>query len=187
MRPIWPSPIRNNVTPATGEGKRVIMNADREIPAWYHRDLTKGSPDVVATISGVTRSKATYYFTGAIREFIRARKIPIAIAIALDMDEMAVVARLEFEPGGDGHNEDGRWRSIYTYMDIESFAVLWNEQPGRIHGIPSDRITLHLNPNDIQFPTTVGTEPYDAVLFFKDDRFWLAPDMDMLLKEKKAA
>lgn len=154
------------------------MNISEQMPSWMERDLTGDSDDVVATQSAVMMHQGRWLFTGMLGEFLRVRKIPRSLSIACDMDACACVMRMEFEKGGDGMNADKRWRALYSYMEIESFGLLWNVRPKSVHGIPSSRIDLALKSDTgVRWPVlAVGGIACD--LFVKDGRFVAQPDPD---------
>lgn len=151
------------------------MDKDSSLPPWMQRDLTENSDDVVPITSSIMFNGTRHFFTGAIGEFIRSRKGPRSLDMALDMEHQACVVRMEYEPGGDGRNRDQAWRALYTYMDLESFALLWNREPADVHGIPSDRIALHLKETDLRYPI-LTTQGHHGLLFFENGRFWVTPD-----------
>lgn len=145
------------------------------LPEWFSRDLTSASEDVVPLVSSVIHIDGEPYFTGAIAEFVKAYKIPNRIDVALDMDQWACVARLEFAKGGDGRGRDRGWRALYAWLDVEGFALLWNSTSTVVNGLVETPVHLGLRPNDESWPTTVGGEQADIA--FVDGRFRIAPHL----------
>ncbi len=155
------------------------MKIETKLPEWMDRDLTKQSPDVVPDTTGIMHTGSRYLFTGSIGEMLGLRRIPRALEIALDMDRLACVVRIEFEEGGDGENPRGKLRALYTYMEIEGFALLWNALPSEVHGLPGEAITLFLAANETRYPVLIG-DGVQGDLFFDEGRFYAAVNPNFL-------
>lgn len=154
-----------------------MIKTDLTIPDWRLRDLQPNDEDVILTWNDVhsDAERKSWFFTGSIGELIRARKIPRSIDIVLDLEDQFAIARLEYQPGGDGLNEDGDHRSLYAFLSFESFAILWNTKPDNVSGIPGDRISLHVNPSELRYQTTIDDVP--VILWFEDNEFKITIDM----------
>lgn len=157
-----------------------MMIADRILPAWMDRSFEGDLDDTIPAWTAVhtDESRENWFFTGVVGEMIRMFKLPLSMEIALDMDLMIAIIRVEFEEGGDGRNDAGGLRAIYTFMSVESFALLWNLRPESIHGFPAEAITLHLNANDEKWPA--WTAHLRTLISFDGERFVVEPDLEHL-------
>jgi len=153
-----------------------MITTDLIIPDWRLRELSEDDDDVILMWNDVHSdpTKTKWFFTGSIGELIRARKVPRSIDIVMDLEERYAIARLEYEAGGDGLNEDGRHRSLYTFLTYESFALLWNQKPEGISGITGDRIALHVNPSELIHQTMLDGIP--SLIWFEDNEFKITID-----------
>lgn len=143
------------------------------LPAWFDHATSMSDPDdgIVLAHTGVMVDGDAFYFTGATEEFLMALKIPKRIEFALDMETFTGRVRLSFERNAeDGKNAAGQWRALYTLMEIEAFAHLWNSSTDSVHGIPSDKICLHLKAADTAYPVILGNG-HHGDLIFRDGRF----------------
>lgn len=129
-------------------------------PAWASRNLKAEDEDVInGAFSGIAIHDGEWFFTGPLGELLRDLKIPRKVDIHYDLERASCYARLAYayprqgktDPS-DGQNEDETWRVLYTAFTEISFALLWNERPFRIHGLPSARIALHLTTGDARAP-----------------------------------
>lgn len=160
------------MTDASGRCNHAVMIATTELPSWHARDFSTKRPDVVPAKSTLFyAADGPLFFSGIIGELLRVERIPLRIEFLLDMEAMVSIARLEFEPGGDGTNAKGEFRSLYTYFEVEDFAKLWNIRPDQVHGILGRDISLHLLPSDGHWPVQMGDGI--AALYFENDRFHL--------------
>lgn len=157
-----------------------MMIADQILPAWMGRSFEGDLDDTIHAWTAVHTDEARerWFFTGVVGEMIRMFKLPLSMQIALDMDMMIAIIRLEFEEGGDGRNAEGKLRSIYTFMSVESFALLWNLRPENVHGFPDEAISLHLHPNDEKWPARTGH--LRTLISFDGERFVVEPDLEHL-------
>ena len=149
-------------------------------PAWAARELRAEDEDVISgAFSGVALHEGAWFFTGPLGELLRDLKIPRKIDIHYDLERASCYARLAYaqprqgkaDPA-DGQNEDETWRVLYTAFTEISFALLWNERPAAVHGLPSARITLHLTPGDARAPFVFsGDVPADLCYDDKAQKF----------------
>ena len=166
-----------------------MITTDLIIPDWRMRSLKMSDDDVIPTWNDVhsdsTRTK--WFFTGSIGELLRARKVPRSIDIVMDLEDQFAIARLEYQPGGDGLNEDEEHRALYCFMTFESFALLWNMKPDSIGGISGDRIALHVNPSELRYQTNVEGIP--TMMWFEDNKFKITVDTPRVVErlEKELA
>ena len=153
-----------------------MITTDLIIPDWRLRQLKPNDDDVILTWNDVHSdpSRQKWFFTGSIGELIRARKVPRSIDIVMDLEDQFAIARLEYQDGGDGLNEDEEYRALYAFLTFQSFALLWNMKPESVSGIPGNRISLHLNPSELRYQTTIDGVP--AMMWFEDDEFKITID-----------
>lgn len=167
-----------------------MMRADHEMPSWMNRAFGNEEADnmVAWTRVHTDAGQTEWYFTGMLAEMIRMRKLPRNLDIALDMDMALAVVRMEYEEGGDGQDAEGKFRALYTFMDIESFGILWNYRPSSIHGFPDEAVSLHLRDNGVPWPSRIGAIPTNITYDAAKDEFVIELDyLNVDLKELEAA
>lgn len=161
------------------------MKKITELPAWYDKaiSLTERNTDFVVAHTGVMIEDGRYFFTGALEEFLKARKIPRRVEFALDMESFEARVRLSFEDNArDGKNAAGHWRVVYTMLEPESFAHLWNAEVDEIHGLKSDQISLYLYKTEDSYPVLLGNG-VQGNLIYLDGRFYGSPEDEEIQKE----
>lgn len=133
-------------------------------------------------------AREEWYFTGMVGEMIRMRKLPRNLAIALDMDMGVAIVRMEYDEGGDGRDEEGKFRALYTFIDVESFALLWNLRPSSIHGFPAEAVTLHFRDNGTPWPSRTAAIPTFITFDASRQEFLVELDYDNVdIQELEAA
>ena len=167
-----------------------MMKADHVLPSWMDRRFGKDEDDNIVAWTRVhtDAGRSEWYFTGMVGEMIRMRKLPRRLDIALDMDIAVAIVRMEYEEGGDGVDHEGKFRALYTFMDVESFALLWNTRPASIHGFRDDAVSLHFKDNGVPWPSIISTIPTNIAFDAEKDEFTVELDYDNVeLKELESA
>lgn len=159
---------------------KIPMKTAVMTPAWAKRTLSADDEDVISgAFSTIACDGDEWFFAGPLGELLREMKIPQRIDIHYDLAKGSCYARLAYvkpakgrAEASDGQNEDDTWRVLYTAFTEVGFALLWNEQPGIIHGLPSSRIALHLTPGDWRTAFVLaGDTPADLVFDEKSQKF----------------
>lgn len=140
----------------------------KELPDWYASIDDIDADNFVAAITVVVQRDNKYYFDGVIAEFLHNRRIPHTIEIALDGDEMTSIARLNY-----GDEDDAS--AVYAPFEVESFALLWNENPKSIHGLNGNRITLSMKEGSGKLPF-LAVNRLPAFLSIRNGEFVATPD-----------
>lgn len=116
------------------------------------------------------KGETGYFFDGIIGSFLRLKRVPKAIEIALDFDDVGCLARLTFgSERGDEH--------FICPFEIESFALLWNADTSTVHGLPENCITLYLLKGETRFPI-MSSSKVMCELFLRDGQFRVEPDLE---------
>jgi len=155
------------------------MKTDFALPSWMDRAFGNDQEDniVVWTRVHTDAAENEWFFTGMVSELIRLRKIPRRLDIALDLAMGFAIVRMEYDPGPDGRDKSKNFRALYTFMDVESFALLWNYKPPSIHGFPANAISLHFNDNSMPWPSRVSSIPTLITFDASSDQFLVQVDV----------
>lgn len=125
-----------------------------------------------------------WLFSGLIGELIRMRKLPLGFDIYLDMDNQVAIVRMEYERGPDGLNKDDKYRSLYAFLSVEDFALLWNCRPASIHGFPGELVSLHLKDNGIPWPSEIAQIPTILTFDASANEFRVELDINSFINDE---
>lgn len=143
------------------------MEKTHKLPDWY-TSIDDVPAELLPAIEVVFESDGSYYFSGIIAAMIKRGLVPLRIDIALDFQGMSCMARLDY---GDAFH--------FCLFEPESFAFLWNAEPEKVHGYPSDQIHLHFQDGDKDYPI-LASAGVMLELYFKNDRFRVFPSLERL-------
>ncbi|QAY80176.1 hypothetical protein [Sphingosinicella sp. BN140058] len=143
------------------------MKKIQGVPSWFAADPEASGLTWLPVPTVVFGRDGRQYFDGFIGEMLAQEKIPHAIEVVLDGHTWKCLARLAY---GDGSDE----QAVFTYLESESFARLWNSDATTVHALPEDCITLSLEAADTRFPF-VTPNGVICDLFFHEGRFVAQP------------
>lgn len=146
------------------------MHRIHNLPEWFQIATSCSEGQQIPAITVAFEREGSFFFDGAIAALMGQGKIPHSIEMSLDMASMSCIARLNY---GDQSDEE----ALYAPFEIESFAFLWNANPGKIHGLDSERITLALQASEARYPFINGAG-ITAELFLRNDLFVAQPNLD---------
>lgn len=121
-------------------------------PAWADVLTAPNATIIREAFSGAVCVDNEWYFSGVIGGFQRKLKVPSSIDIHYDLDVGTCFAKLEFPDTPDSDEPS----VLYAPFEEIDFALLWNERPNTVHGLPGDRITLLLTPGDWSRPVVIA-------------------------------
>lgn len=147
------------------------MDKIESLPDWFDEigeNPNFNDPHIIPILTSIYRHGDAYYFDGPVAALLARNKTPRFIEIAGDMIEAYGMIHLRYSAKKVQH----KINDLYIPIDLESVALVWNEEPDAISGFGADDIRLFVRPapDDTGYPflSTFGTLHR---LKFRDHRF----------------